>query len=152
MSTARCSGPTPRWAPQHDSGRPIEEPSDEAQRELLAKYVDAFERYDIEALTTLIAEDATQSMPPWAMWLRGRDEILDWWQGPGAGCRGSRLIATEANGSVAFGQYKRDPRAGMRRGRCRCSASKATASPSSRSTSTWRGMFPLFGLPVTSAI
>ena len=86
--------------------------SDEAQRELLAKYVDAFERYDIEALTTLIAADATQSMPPWAMWLEGRDEILAWWQGPGAGCRGSRLIVTEANGSVAFGQYKIDPAGG----------------------------------------
>ena len=59
----------------------LDEPSDEAQRELLARYVDAFERYDIEALTTLIAADATQSMPPWAMWLRGRDEILEWWQG-----------------------------------------------------------------------
>ena len=80
--------------------------------QLLAKYVDAFERYDIEALTTLIAADATQSMPPWAMWLRGRDEILEWWQGPGAGCRDSRLIVTEANGSVAFGQYKPDPAGG----------------------------------------
>ena len=95
-----------------DSGASVKEPSDDAQRELLAKYVDAFERYDIEALTTLITEDATQSMPPWAMWLQGRDEILDWWQGPGAGCRGSRLVATEANGSVAFGQYKRDPAGG----------------------------------------
>jgi RNA polymerase sigma-70 factor, ECF subfamily len=98
-------------AQQHADDR-LEEPSDDAQRELLAKYVDAFERYDIEALTTLIAEDATQSMPPWAMWLRGREEILDWWQGPGAGCRGSRLLATEANGSAAFGQYRADPTGG----------------------------------------
>jgi RNA polymerase sigma-70 factor (ECF subfamily) len=80
--------------------------SDEAQRDLLARYVDAFQRYDIEALTALIAEDATQSMPPWRMWLRGRDEILEWWQGPGAACRDSRLVTTEANGTVAFGQYK----------------------------------------------
>jgi RNA polymerase sigma-70 factor, ECF subfamily len=98
-------------ARQHADDR-LEEPSDDAQRELLAKYVDAFERYDIEALTTLIAEDATQSMPPWAMWLRGRSEILDWWQGPGAGCRGSRLLATEANGAAAFGQYRVDPAGG----------------------------------------
>jgi RNA polymerase sigma-70 factor, ECF subfamily len=89
-----------------------DEPSDEAQRQLLARYVDAFERYDIEALTTLIAEDATQSMPPWSMWLRGRDEILEWWQGPGAECRGSRLVATEANGAAAFGQYRVDPEGG----------------------------------------
>jgi len=79
---------------------------DDAQRELLARYVDAFERYDIDSLTSLIHEDATQSMPPFALWLRGREEILRFWVGPGAGCRGSRLIATSANGSPAFAQYK----------------------------------------------
>ncbi|HEX4930255.1 MAG TPA: sigma-70 family RNA polymerase sigma factor [Gaiellaceae bacterium] len=80
---------------------------DEADAELLARYVDAFERYDMDALTSLIHEDATQSMPPFDMWLSGRDDILDWWVGPGAGCRGSRVIPTvAANGSPAFGQYK----------------------------------------------
>lgn len=75
--------------------------------ELLARYVDAFERYDIDALTALIHEDATQSMPPFDLWLRGRDDILTWWYGPGAGCRGSKVIPTvSANGSPAFGQYK----------------------------------------------
>jgi RNA polymerase sigma-70 factor (ECF subfamily) len=82
-------------------------PMDEAQRELLARYVEAFERYDVDALTSLIQEDARQSMPPYDMWLAGRDDILAWWFGPGIGCRGSRLIPTmAANGSVAFGQYK----------------------------------------------
>ena len=76
-------------------------------RQLLARYVDAFERYDMEELTSLIHEDATQSMPPYDLWLRGRDSILSWWVGPGAGCRGSRVISTvRANGSPAFGQYK----------------------------------------------
>jgi RNA polymerase sigma-70 factor (ECF subfamily) len=80
---------------------------DESQRELLARYVQAFERYDMEALTALIQEDATQSMPPYELWLRGRDDILRWWLGPGAGCRGSRVIPTvAANGSPAFGQYR----------------------------------------------
>ena len=60
-------------------------PLDEADRELLARYVEAFERYDIEALTALIHEDATQSMPPYDLWLRGRDDILAWWFGPGPG-------------------------------------------------------------------
>ena len=79
----------------------------EADAELLARYVDAFERYDMDALTSLIHEDASQSMPPYDMWLRGRADILDWWVGPGAGCRGSRVIPTvAANGSPAFGQYK----------------------------------------------
>jgi RNA polymerase sigma-70 factor (ECF subfamily) len=80
---------------------------DEADVALLARYVDAFERYDMDALTSLIHEDATQSMPPYDLWLSGRDDILTWWVGPGAGCRGSRVLpAASANGAPAFGQYK----------------------------------------------
>jgi RNA polymerase sigma-70 factor (ECF subfamily) len=80
---------------------------DDVQRELLARYVEAFEAYDVEALTSLIQEDASQSMPPYDMWLQGREDILTWWFGPGIGCKGSRLVPTvTANGSVAFGQYK----------------------------------------------
>ncbi len=83
---------------------------DESNRELLARYVEAFERYDMDALTALIHEDATQSMPPYDLWLSGRDDILSWWVGPGAACRGSRVIPTmTANGSPAFGQYKPSP-------------------------------------------
>jgi RNA polymerase sigma-70 factor, ECF subfamily len=82
-------------------------PMDEAQRQLLARYVQAFERYDLKALTSLIREDAKQSMPPFDMWLQGRDNIFAWWFGPGIGCRDSRLVPTVgANGRVAFGQYK----------------------------------------------
>jgi RNA polymerase sigma-70 factor (ECF subfamily) len=81
-------------------------PTDEAQRELLSRYVDAFERYDLDALVSLIQADATQSMPPYDLWLSGRTDVLAWWFGPGIGCRGSRLVPTSANGSVAFGQYK----------------------------------------------
>ena len=80
---------------------------DEADEELLGRYVKAFEEYDMEALTALIHEDAVQSMPPYDMWLSGRDDIFAWWWGPGIGCRGSRVIPTvAANGSPAFGQYK----------------------------------------------
>jgi RNA polymerase sigma-70 factor, ECF subfamily len=80
---------------------------DESQRELLARYIEAFERYDMDALTSLIREDATQSMPPYELWLSGRENILRWWVGPGAGCRGSRVIPTvAANGSPAFGQFR----------------------------------------------
>jgi RNA polymerase sigma-70 factor (ECF subfamily) len=88
-------------------------PLDDADRELLARYVEAFERYDMTALTSLIQEDASQSMPPYDMWLRGRDDILTWWFGPGIGCQGSRMIpAPGACGSPAFGQYKPDPNGG----------------------------------------
>jgi len=80
---------------------------DPADRELLERYVGAFERYDMSELTSLIREDAIQSMPPYELWLRGRDDILGWWVGPGAGCRGSKVLPTSsANGSPAFGQYK----------------------------------------------
>lgn len=80
---------------------------DAADAELLARYVEAFERYDMDALTALIHEDATQSMPPYELWLTGREDILAWWVGKGAGCRGSRVVQTRAaNGAPAFGQYK----------------------------------------------
>jgi RNA polymerase sigma-70 factor (ECF subfamily) len=79
----------------------------EVDAELLARYVAAFEAYDMEALTALIREDATQSMPPFDLWLRGRDDIFTWWFGPGIGCKGSRVVPTvSANGSPAIGQYK----------------------------------------------
>jgi RNA polymerase sigma-70 factor (ECF subfamily) len=80
---------------------------DEADEELLSRYVAAFEAYDIDALVPLIQEDAIQSMPPFDMWLEGREDIFTWWFGPGIGCKGSRVIpTTAANGSPAFGQYK----------------------------------------------
>jgi RNA polymerase sigma-70 factor (ECF subfamily) len=83
---------------------------DEPDAELLARYVKAFEEYDMDALTSLIREDATQSMPPFDLWLRGRDDILTWWFGPGITCRGSRMIpTTSANGAPAYGQYRPKP-------------------------------------------
>jgi RNA polymerase sigma-70 factor, ECF subfamily len=80
---------------------------EEPDRELLERYVQAFERYDMDALTSLIRDDATQSMPPYDLWLSGREDIFAWWLGPGIACKGSRVIpVTTANGSPAFGQYK----------------------------------------------
>ena len=80
---------------------------DEADEELLSRYVAAFEAYDMDLLIPLIQEDAIQSMPPFDMWLEGRDDIFTWWYGPGIGCKGSRMVPTvAANGAPAFGQYK----------------------------------------------
>ena len=85
----------------------------EVDQALLERYVAAFEAYDLEALTSLIREDATQSMPPFDLWLAGRRDVLAWWFGPGIGCRGSKLIPVGlANGSPAFGQYKPRPGGG----------------------------------------
>jgi RNA polymerase sigma-70 factor, ECF subfamily len=86
-----------------DDGRQLDEPD----AELLSRYVEAFEAYDIDALTALIHEDVTQSMPPYSLWLTGREDIFTWWYGPGIGCKGSRVIpVASANGAPAFGQYK----------------------------------------------
>jgi RNA polymerase sigma-70 factor (ECF subfamily) len=86
--------------------------SDPRQQQLLARYVDAFERYDISALVALLHDEVKFSMPPYPMWLRGPVDVGRWMLGPGIGCRGSRLVATAANGCAAFGQYRPDGHGG----------------------------------------
>jgi RNA polymerase sigma-70 factor (ECF subfamily) len=82
---------------------------DDEARALLARYVDAFESYDMQALTALLAEDATWNMPPYDLWLQTHEDVVKWCLGPGIGCRGSKLIPTSANGLPAFAQYKPGP-------------------------------------------
>jgi RNA polymerase sigma-70 factor, ECF subfamily len=122
--------------------------SEQFDEELLARYVKAFEAYDIEALTALIQEDALQSMPPFDLWLRGRDDILSWWFGPGIGCQGSRVIPTvAANGSPAFGQYKPSPEGGYEPWALQVlefSGGRVAEFTFFLDTDT---LFPLFGLP-----
>jgi RNA polymerase sigma-70 factor, ECF subfamily len=89
-----------------DAEDAVASPPAEDHVELLAKYVAAFESYDMEALVALLHEDAEQNMPPLELWLRGSENIRTWMLGPGADCRGSRMIATSANGAPAFGQYR----------------------------------------------
>lgn len=84
----------------------IDEPLSESQSRLLDRYVDAFHRYDVDGLVALMREDATLSMPPYTLWLRGPAAIRAWLLGRGIGCRGSRLVPTSACGSPAFGQYR----------------------------------------------
>jgi RNA polymerase sigma-70 factor (ECF subfamily) len=88
------------------------QPLDDEQRELLARYVDAFERYDMTALTSLLAEDASWSMPPYELWLQTHADIVKWCTGPGYACEGSKLVPTSANGAPAYAQYKPDPAGG----------------------------------------
>jgi RNA polymerase sigma-70 factor, ECF subfamily len=86
---------------------------DAEARALLERYVAAFEAYDIDRLTELLHEDAVQSMPPYDLWLRGRDDVFRWWFGPGIGCKGSKLVPVgTANGMPAWGQYKPSPDGG----------------------------------------
>src|SRR6185503_10748972 len=81
-------------------------PVDARQQALLERYVDAFERYDISSLVSLLHEDATFTMPPFELWLQGTTDIAAWYVGQGSGCEGSRLVATSANGCPAFASYK----------------------------------------------
>jgi len=90
----------------HTADAQPSEPTDEAEQALLARYVDAFERYDMDALTALLRHDATWNMPPYDLWLQTHDDIRAWCLGQGIGCKDSRLVPTLANGSPAFGQYK----------------------------------------------
>ncbi|MGH6654821.1 MAG: sigma-70 family RNA polymerase sigma factor [Actinocrinis sp.] len=87
---------------------------DRERRELLAEFTAAFEAYDMKRLAALLHDDAVQSMPPWALWIRGADEIIRWMLGPGAECRDSRTVPVHVNGTVGFAQYHRDPAGGHR--------------------------------------
>jgi RNA polymerase sigma-70 factor (ECF subfamily) len=94
-----------------DIGAPDE--LDDDARALLERYVSAFEVYDIDRLTELLHEDAIQSMPPYSLWLKGRDNLFTWWLGPGIGCKGSKLLPVGlVNGMPAWGQYKPAPDGG----------------------------------------
>jgi RNA polymerase sigma-70 factor, ECF subfamily len=73
---------------------------------LLARYVDAFERYDMTALALLLRDDVVISMPPHDLWLQGPDNVTGWMIGPGIGCAGSKLLPVWANGTAGFGSYK----------------------------------------------
>ena len=121
---------------------------DEKKRDLLKRYVEAFERYDVSLLTDVIRADAKQSMPPFDLWLQGRDDMFRWWFGAGIGCKGSRVIPVRAaNGSPAFGQYKIDPQGGYAPWALQVlETSGGRISELTFFLDTER-LFPLFGLP-----
>ena len=119
---------------------------DAGQRELLARYIDAFERFDVEELVGLLHKDAVQSMPPYAMWLLGSEDIGRFMLGPGHGCRGSKLVAIQANGSPAFEVTTNPvPRAATSRGPSWCSKSRGPGSPGSIPSSRRTGSSPSSG-------
>lgn len=90
------------------------EPLSKDESELLDRYVDAFHRYDVDALVSLMREDVTMSMPPYTLWLQGPESVRAWLLGHGAGCRGSKLVPVEASGSPAFAQYRSDGAGGYK--------------------------------------
>jgi RNA polymerase sigma-70 factor (ECF subfamily) len=98
------------------SDRRFSEPAElsASQTEMLDRYTAAFERYDIDAFTKLLCEDATLSMPPYTLWLQDHETIRTWMLGLGSGCRGSRLRATAACGLPAYAQYRVNPEGGYK--------------------------------------
>jgi RNA polymerase sigma-70 factor (ECF subfamily) len=94
---------------EHDLDSPAPAEMDPDHQELLNRYAEAFERYDVGALVNLLHQDATLNMPPYDLWLQGAEEIQKWWVGHGAGCAGSKLVPLAANGMPAFGHWRCNP-------------------------------------------
>jgi RNA polymerase sigma-70 factor (ECF subfamily) len=119
----------------------------ETQAELAEKYFAAFTRYDVDALTALLHEDATLSMPPYTLWLQGHEAIRTWLAGRGAGCAGSRLLPTSACGLPAWGQYRPAAGGGHRAWALLVIEPRGERIASMTSFLDTETLFPHFGLP-----
>jgi RNA polymerase sigma-70 factor, ECF subfamily len=109
MSVAAVNSALQRARATLDARNPAVVPRElsEEQTRLVTRYVEAFERYDVDALTALLHEEATLSMPPYELWLQGHQSIATWLLGFGIGCKGSKLVQVEAcGGTPAFAQYR----------------------------------------------
>ena len=84
-------------------------PSTDDESRLLEQYLEAFAEYDIDRIVALLRYDVVFDMPPLPLWVRGPADVSGFMLGPGAACRGSKLIAASANGLPAFASYKPDP-------------------------------------------
>ena len=126
-----------------------DEPLSDSQAELLEKYVDAFHEYDVDALVALMREDATLSMPPYTLWLQGPDAIRAWLLGRGIGCRGSKLVRTDASGSPAFAQYRRSAEGGYHAWSLTVLELDGTRIKAWNAFLDTERLFPLFGLSLT---
>lgn len=135
-----------RLADRPAAGIPAAELTDE-QRTLLARFTDAFERHDVPALTALLHEDATLSMPPYALWLAGRAEIARWFLRDPGPCRGARAVPVGANGSPALALYRPDPRDGTLRPFALQLLTVEGDRIAALDTHLQPDLFPLFGLP-----
>jgi RNA polymerase sigma-70 factor (ECF subfamily) len=122
-------------------------PLDDEQRALLDRYVAAFEQYDMDALTGLLREDATLSMPPYEIWLQGADQVRAWFVGHGSGCRGSRLIPIMANGCPGFAQFRPSAQGGWEPWALQVLEISDGRIAAINSFLDTQRLFPLFGLP-----
>lgn len=96
-------------------GKPIDATSHNltaSQEAVVSEYMEAFERYDIPAITSMLRADVAFCMPPYSLWLQGPNAVSSWMQTFGVGCRGSRLLPASVSASPAFAQYRPDPDCG----------------------------------------
>ena len=124
------------------------EPLTSEQSLLLERYVDAFHRYDIDSLVTLLREDVVLSMPPYTLWLQGRGAVGDWMLGRGAACRGSRLLPVHASGMQSYAQYKPAQDGGHAAWALVVLELAAGEITSTTFFLNTQKLFPLFGLPL----
>jgi RNA polymerase sigma-70 factor, ECF subfamily len=96
--------------PEQSQQETLRSLGDEEVRELVDRYVDAWERNDVEAFTAMLAEDATFAMPPMSTWYQGRAAIAQWARSwPMSGDWRWRSIFVRANGQPALAFYAWDP-------------------------------------------
>jgi RNA polymerase sigma-70 factor (ECF subfamily) len=119
------------------------------QQELLDRYADAFERYDMTALVSLLHEDAVMSMPPYALWLSGTEDIVAWHIGPGAPCRNSKMVPVIVNGMPGFAQYKPSPEGGYAAWAIQAPEIRGDKIVALNAFLDVEALFPMFGLPLT---
>jgi RNA polymerase sigma-70 factor (ECF subfamily) len=136
-------------APARPDGAAV--PDSPAQRALLARFSDAFEAGDIDAVVALLTEDAWLRMPPEPHEYQGHAAIAAFLRTRAlwTSARGLRLVATRANGQPAFGYYVGDPNCGVARagGLLVLGVEGSAISALTRFGDT--GVLPWFGLPRT---
>lgn len=134
------------WQPE-----PMPPIQDKHDQELLRRYVDAFERFDIDALVALLHEEATLSMPPYALWLRGPQAIGTWYRAAGAACENSRMVPINANGAAGFGLYRQGADGGHHRAFAIQIVETTAQHITALHTFIDPELFPFFGLDTTLA-
>ena len=118
----------------------------EEQQRLVARYAEAFERYDVATLTALMREDATLSMPPYDLWLRGHEDITRWLTTYGSGCEGSVLVPVAAcGGTPAWAHYRNGGRTPWAILMIEVDGDRITSQTSYLDVET---LFPRFGVPM----
>ena len=120
----------------------------DTQATLVDRYVAAFERYNLDALTALLHEDVTLSMPPYTFWVRGPEAIRTWMLGRGAECRGSKLVPIAACGSPSFGQYRPSRDGGYRAWAIVVLELRGERIAATTFFLDTEKLFPFFGLPL----